>query len=54
MEGPAETCYASAVAGPDLLELTQEELIQDVKVTPFAAKKIVKARDSFLLSGHVF
>ena len=54
LEGPAATCYTSAVAGADLLELTREELINDVKLTPFAAQKIVKARDRFLVSGHVF
>ena len=37
-----------------MLEITGEELVNDVKLTPFAAKKIVKARDTFLLCGHVF
>jgi hypothetical protein len=54
LDGPAATCYTSAVAGVDLLEITGEELVNDVKLTPFAAKKIVKARDTFLLCGHVF
>jgi hypothetical protein len=54
LEGPAATCYTSAVAGADLVRITQEELISDVKLTPFAAKKIVNARDRFLVCGHVF
>ena len=54
LEGPAQTCFTSGVAGADLLQLSEQELINDVKLTPFAARKIVKARDSFLVSGRVF
>ena len=53
LEGPAQTCYVSGVAGADLLELSEEELINSVRLTPFAARKIVKARDSFLAQGRV-
>jgi len=51
---PIQYPFTSGVAGADLLQLSEQELINDVKLTPFAARKIVKARDSFLVSGRVF
>ena len=46
--GPAAACLASGVNGADLLVLTWEALLDDVRLTPFAARKVVAARDDFL------
>ena len=51
LEGPAELCYASGVCGKDLLELTAETLCSDVRMSRFAARKVVEARNVFL-SGN--
>ena len=36
------------VNGADLLQLSQQDLCTDVLLTPFAARKVVAARDEFL------
>ena len=48
LAGPATACLASGVNGADLLLLTREALRDDVRLTPFAARKVVVARDDFL------
>ena len=48
LEGPAQLCYASGVNGRDLLELTAETLCEEVRLSRFAARKVVAARDRFL------
>ena len=48
LAGPAETTRRSGVSGEDMRRLTVQELIHDVGLTPFAARKIAAARDAFL------
>ena len=48
LEGPAQICHASGVAGADLLSLSAEALVHDVRLTPFVARKVVAAREAFL------
>ena len=49
--GPANHLANQGVNGSDFYELTADELIDQVRVTPFVAKKLVSARDSFLKSN---
>ena len=49
--GPAEAMRASGVAGADLLAWGNASEVQvDVRLTPFAARKVLAARDEFLAS----
>ena len=48
LQGPAQTLQGNGVNGADLLMFTETTLVQDVKVSPFAAQKVLRARDSFL------
>ena len=48
LEGPAELFRMSGVNGIDLLQLSLSELCTDVRLTPFAARKVVAAREAFL------
>ena len=44
MSGPAAHLFSQSVNGADFLALTETELVNDVRVTPFVAKKLLKAR----------
>ena len=46
--GPASQIHAQGVDGADFLELTLAVLTHEIKVTPFAAGKLLKVRDRFL------
>ena len=46
--GPAAVLFASGVNGGDLLDLDEAALVTDVRLTPFAAQKLVRARDAYL------
>ena len=48
LEGPSAVLFASSVNGADLLEMTAELLVKEVRLTPFAARKVLRARDAFL------
>lgn len=48
LEGPSAVLFASSVNGADLLEATKEVLVKEVRLTPFAARKVLRARDAFL------
>ena len=48
LHGPAQVCRQNGVAGADLLQFSVTALAQDLRLTPFAARKIVSARDTFL------
>ena len=51
LRGPAEAMRASGVAGIDLLAWsTASEVQADLKLTPFAARKVLAARDELLAS----
>ena len=43
LAGPASVLYASGVCGADLLAMGENTLVHDVRMTPFAAGKIVRA-----------
>ena len=46
--GPATVLFATGVGGRDLLVLDQSALVANVKVPPWAVRKILRARDSFV------
>ena len=46
--GPAAYLADNGVDGLDLLDLTFATLTSDLRCTPFAARKVVRARDAFL------
>ena len=48
LAGPAPTLFASSVNGADLLAADQATLVNEVRLTPFAAAKLLRARDAFL------
>ena len=48
LAGPASVLAASGVNGADLLTMDEATLVHDVRMTPFAARKVLRARDSFL------
>ena len=48
LEGPAAALHASGVNGDDLLHVTSVILRDDIKLTPFAARKVMSARDEYL------
>jgi len=50
LSGPAAALHANGVNGSDLLETTAATLEQDLRMTPFAARKVAQARDAFLQS----
>ncbi len=37
--------YANGVNGADMASLTEEILVKELRLTPFAARKVVQARD---------
>ena len=46
--GPAATCETNGVSGEDVFELSVEQFCADVRLTHFAARKVVSARQAFL------
>ena len=48
LDGAAEGCRQNGVNGDDLLTMTAATLTGDLRVSPFLAQKILKARDSYL------
>ena len=46
--GPAAYMGDNGVDGQDLLSLTFETLTSDLRCTPFAARKVLCARDQYL------
>ena len=48
MEGPAQQLRAQGVAGEDFLHFTATDLKQDLRTTPFTAKKLLRIRDAYL------
>ena len=48
MEGPAASLFASGVSGGDLVDLTHEALVQDLRLSPFAAREVLAARNAAL------
>jgi hypothetical protein len=53
--GVAEQLMKNSVSGADLLAFNAvEELADDLRLTPFAARKILRLRDSFLTGALQF
>ena len=51
LAGPASSLFASGVDGADMLDMTQELLVKELRLTGLAARKVLRARDAFL-AGH--
>ena len=51
LDGPARTMVANGVRGRDFISLSRDELIEDLKLSRFAAERILQARDAFLASA---
>ena len=49
MSGPAADLYRQGVNGADFLALSESAYVQDLRVTPFVAKKLLKLRAELLL-----
>ena len=45
--GPAQVCQANGVCGEDLLGMTTATLVEDLRCTPIAARKVLGARDRY-------
>ena len=53
LHGQASSIISSGVAGADLMAWTAASALQaDLKITPFAARKVLAARDQFLGQKH--
>ena len=48
LDGAAEVCHHNGVSGDDLLTMTAATLTGDLRVSPFLAKKMLRARDCYL------
>ena len=48
LAGPAELARMSGVNGADLIQLSTDELCRDVRLTPFAARKVFAAKEEFI------
>ena len=48
LAGPASSLFASGVNGLDLLDVDENTLVNDLRLTPFAARKALGARGAFL------
>ena len=48
LRGPASVLNANGVNGHDLVNATFQELTSAVRLTPFAARKVLSARDAAL------
>ena len=48
LEGPASTFFANGVSGRDFIDLVEEQLTADLRLSTFAAKKVLAARSNFL------
>ena len=48
LEGPAQVLFNHGVAGADLVSLTADVLTNDLRLSTFASRKVLAARDQFL------
>ena len=48
LEGPARILFANGVRGRDLLQLSESVLKTDLKLSSFAAHRVLEARRVFL------
>ena len=52
LAGPARVIHANAVNGTDFLNLTFAVLTDELRMSPFAARKVLSARDAAVAFGH--
>ena len=48
LEGPASVFQSNGVNGADLLAMTAESMVRDLRLSPFAGRKVASARDAYL------
>ena len=48
LKAPAAVLYANGVSGKDLVEFGVDSLVAELRLSAFAARKIIAARDAFL------
>ena len=48
LEGPAAALFTNAVNGSDLLTMDLPTLVEDLRLTPWAARKVLHARDAYV------
>ena len=48
LAGPSAGLFSSGVNGADLLTLDERTLVDDVRLTPWGARKVLRARDAYL------
>ena len=46
--GLAAVLYGQSVNGQDFLELSREDFVQELRLSPFGARKLVQTRARFL------
>ena len=51
LEGPSETLFSNGVRGADIIDMTEEVLTSELRLSRFAARRVVAARDAFLSEG---
>ena len=51
LDGPARTLLSNGVRGKDLVALSANELVLDLKLSQFTAARVLEARDAFLGSA---
>ena len=52
LAGPSKVLHENAVNGQDLLDADEDLMVKGLRLTPFAARKVLRARGEFL--GFVF
>ncbi len=52
LEGPATVLFNNGVRGKDLLPLTVDLLVADLRMSRLAFRSILEARDAFLNNPH--
>ena len=48
MHGPGSHLFSQSVNGQDFLDLCEKAWVDDVRVTPFVARKLVKLRSMLM------
>ena len=48
LQGPASVFHANGVNGSDLLAMTADTMVQELRLSSLAARKVAHARDMYL------
>ena len=48
LEGPSETLFANGVRGVDLVDMSEAVLTHEFRLSGFAARRVLAARNAFL------